>query len=307
MQVVQKVIISLLILPIIGFSQSFYLGESNNGSGAGNLYSIDSTTCAVSTIGAMGTSVSGLATDASGNLFGSEALSGNVGGNNSLLSINTSTGVATAIGLLTDGVDQHTSVPDITFRGSTLYGWSEFNDTVITINTATGAVTDLGNGNNSAGSGLAANAAGTMYVIPCGGCGFTMGSADDSDLYTVDPGTGVLTYATDLIDNTTNGDVELGNTTIAAMTFDNAGNLWGFAGAFIGGGSSSSDLVSINTTTGELLTVCSGLPDGIDALSFAGVSTPAIIPATTNWFIAAIVMLFIGLGGLFGYRRFGQS
>ncbi len=297
----KKCVYLLLMLPVLASSQQFYLGESNQGSGAGNLYSIDAGTCALTTIGAMGTTVTGLATDAGGNLFATEATER---GNSNLLSINTTTGVATPIGLLVDELATHSGVPDITFRGGTLYGWSEFNDTVVTIDTATGAVTDLGNGNNSAGSGFAANAAGTLYAIPCGGCGFNMGVTDNSDLFTVDPVTGVVTQVTDLIDNTTNGDVEFGNHTISAMTFDDAGNLWGYAGAF--GAGTVGDLVSVNITTGELLTVCAGLPAGIDALAFAGIALPpAIIPSSTAWFQMALALFFIGFVGLFGYRRFG--
>lgn len=303
MPILKKSVLLFLLVPFLSSSQSFYLGESNSGSGSGNLYSIDATSCALTTIGAMGRSVSGLAIDANGNTFASESTGG---GSSNLLSINTTTGAASVIGLLDDGSSIHGSMPDITFRNGVLYGWSELNDTVVTINTSTGAVTDLGNGINSAGSGLATNSTGTMYVIPCAGCGnFTMGVADDSDLHTVDPTTGVVTQVSDLIDNTTDGNIELSNTTIAAMTFDDADNLWGFAGAFVGGGSLSNELISINTTTGELLTICSGLPDGIDALAFAGlVSPPAIIPSSTQWFQMALILFFVGVAGLFGYRKF---
>jgi hypothetical protein len=302
MSLLKKGLFLLVMSPCLVLSQNFYLGESNQGSGAGNLYSIDAATCALSTIGAMGTSVTGLASDASGSLFATEATQF---GNSNLLSINTTTGAPSVIGLLTDGVDIYGSVPDITFRGSTLYGWSELNDTAVTIDTATGTVTDLGNNSaSSAGSGLAANSSGTLYVVPCAGCGFTPAVADDSDLFTVDPTTGVLTQVTDLIDNTTNGDVENGAITISAMTFDNTDSLWGYAGTF--GSGATGDLVSVNTVTGELLTVCAGLPAGIDSLALAGPALPpAVIPASTNWFIAAIIMLFIGFGGIFGYKRFG--
>lgn len=270
----------MLILPILGFSQNFYLGESNSGSGTGNLYSIDAATCTMTTIGAMGTTVTGLATDASGNLFATEATNS---GNSNLLSINTTTGAATVIGLLDEGGIIHGSVPDITFRGSTLYGWSELNETVVTINTTTGAVTDLGNGFGSSSTGMAASSTGVLYVNP-----------GDGNLYTSDPVTGVTTLLIALVDNTTVGSLN-------ALTFDSSGGLWGYAGTTV---PTAGELVTVNIATGAIDTVCTGLPLGIDAIARGGFAPPAMIPSSTRWFQMALILFFIGLVGLFGYKRF---
>jgi hypothetical protein len=210
MSLLKKSLFLLVMSPCLVLSQNFYLGESNQGSGTGNLYSIDAATCTLSTIGAMGRGVTGLATDAAGSLFATEATAF---ANSNLLSINTTTGASTVIGLLTDGVDIYGSVPDITFLGSTLYGWSELNDTIITIDTATGTVTDLGNGIGSFSTGLAANSSGSMISSP-----------DNNDLFTVDPVTGVNTQLIALVNNT------VGGLTLNALAFDNADNLWGYAG-----------------------------------------------------------------------------
>jgi hypothetical protein len=286
MSLLKKSLFLLVLSPCLVLSQSFYLGESNEGSGSGNLYSIDAATCTLSTIGAMGRGVTGLATDANGNLFATEATLYNNVRDSNLLSINTSTGVATDIGLLDDGSLIHGAVPDISFRGATLYGWTEETDTIVTIDTLTGAVTDLGNGNSSSSTGLAANSSGTLIASP-----------DNSNLYTVDPVTGVNTQLIALVNNTTGG------LDLNALTFDNADNLWGYAGTtnVVAG-----ELVTVNLATGSIDTVCTGLPFGIDSLAIAGPALPpAVIPASTNWFIAAIIMLFIGFGGIFGYKRFG--
>jgi hypothetical protein len=284
MKNIRKTLFVMLMLPILGFSQNFYLGESNLGSGTGNLYSIDAATCTMTTIGAMGTTVTGLATDASGNLFATEATQF---ANSNLLSINTTTGAATVIGLLDDGVDIHGGVPDITFRGSTLYGWSEINDTVITIDTTTGAVTDLGNGVGSGSTGMAASSTGVLYVNP-----------GDGDLYTSDPVTGITTSLIALVDNTAIGPGNLN-----ALTFDSSGGLWGYSGTT---NRVAGELVTVNIATGAIDTVCTGLPLGIDAIAIArgGFAPPAMIPSSTRWFQIALILFFIGLVGLFGYKRF---
>ena len=98
----------------------------------GSLYSINSTTAASSLIGAMGTSANSLVFDSAGNLFTA---------NSSLYSVNVSTGAATLIG---NGGDSYSSSGDLAFVGGDLFLSSSIGNSLVEINPATGVGTAIG-------------------------------------------------------------------------------------------------------------------------------------------------------------------
>ncbi len=83
-----------------------------------------------------------------------------------LLSIDPATGLVTVIDELDDGVENHPTIAELEFAGSTLYGWSENDDTLVEIDTATGEVTILSEGTDTAGDGMAYDPdTDTMYAV----------------------------------------------------------------------------------------------------------------------------------------------
>ena len=73
-------------------------------------------------------------------------------------------------------------IPDITFVGSRLIGWTESGDDAVEIDTATGSVSVIGEASESTyNTALAANASGTVYLLEAG---------VDGKLMTVDASTG---------------------------------------------------------------------------------------------------------------------
>ena len=129
----------------IGFAAGVLYGLSPTG----NLYTINTSTAAISLVGATNIanpgSVVGLS-DSTANVL-------TAGGNGQIYNINTSTGAGTAIG--TGSANYETSGDDA-YAGSTLYLTSVFpdSDSLFTIDTSTGVGTNLGQ--LCAGAGCAA-------------------------------------------------------------------------------------------------------------------------------------------------------
>ncbi len=116
-----------------------------------------------------------------GSLYATESMGG------SLLVIDMDSLEGTELGAL----DQH--IPDITFVGSRLIGWTEAGDDAVEIDTATGSVTVLGSSSEStAQTGLAADSSGTVYLLESGVNGKLMtvdsstGSVSGSDYISCD-------------------------------------------------------------------------------------------------------------------------
>jgi hypothetical protein len=192
----------------------------------------------VKTVGRIGFAVTGLAIDpTTGTLYGATGRSTSGGAPNpgSLITINRTTGAGTLIG---DELPTTQAAADLTFTpDGTLYGWLEDSlDDLAVINKATGAATVVGDsGLDTYGSGLASNAAGTLF--------FT-GEGEQGRLHTIDRNTGVATQV-----GTLNGPD--GGPGISALAFDAAGTLFGTripsdSPAF------ASDLITIATPSGAI-------------------------------------------------------
>ena len=279
----------LLTLPMVSSAQ-LLVGQGMAGTGVGNLYNVDPATCTVTTIGAMGASITGLAQAPDGTLYATESTGYS---DSRLLQIDPLSGVATPVGVLNDsgGTFVHGAMPDAMFVGSTLYAWTEESDDLTTVNTATGEVTVIGNsGVGTAGSGLATDSSGVTWLIP----------SSDS-LYTVDRGTGLATLQVAL-----SGDVQ-GN--IDAMAFAADGTLYAIEQVPGSPGDSGSPtrLVSVNTTTGVQTEVCTTaqIPVGLDAIVAASTVPvgPAAIPTANEWMMAGLALLIAGAAGMVVARR----
>lgn len=98
-----------------------------------DLYAINKTTAATTLIGSLGTAVNSLVFDGSGTLYAA---------NNNLYSINTGTGAASLIG---NGGAPYSSSGDLAFVGGKLYLSSTPGDSLIELDTATGAGSLIGN------------------------------------------------------------------------------------------------------------------------------------------------------------------
>lgn len=244
---------------------------------AGALYLLDprdATAIAIGAIesaGAVGHGVTGLAFAADGTLFATEATSGGDLGPSRLLTIDPATAAATIVGPLTDSADDainHGSVPDITFAGETLVGWTERTDDAVTIDPATGVVSVLGDsGVASAGDGLA-----TLD-------GVVIGAVEDarSAFYSIDPGTGAVTEL-----GTLTSDPELALEVCAMTTY--AGALYAILCPNVGAAVSGSVLATIDAATGALA-VLGAAPPGIDALASddpTGTTARGFTPPTTS-------------------------
>ncbi len=175
-------------------------GADGKGALAGNLYLVDPRDGTSVVIGPIESdvgphAVTGLAFDAEGTLWATDATSGlDEGGapDPQLMTIDPATGQATLVGpLLEGGTTEHRSIPSITFVGSTLLGWTRTDNAPVSIDTATGAVTVLGAGLGQAsfGNAMVATDAETAVVFPTG-------ASDGADIrghfYSVDAASGEL-------------------------------------------------------------------------------------------------------------------
>jgi hypothetical protein len=181
------------------FQYSGLYGADGKGAVAGDLYLVDPRDGTSVAIGAIESAagphaVTGLAFDAEGTLWATDATSGLDEGpapNPRLLTIDPATGAATVVGDLLEGATRHRSISDITFVGSTLIGWSRTNNGPVSIDTATGAVTVLGDGLGEAsfGNGIVANGADSAMVFPAGA---SDGAGIRGQYYSVNAVTGEL-------------------------------------------------------------------------------------------------------------------
>jgi hypothetical protein len=185
----------LLALSPLRGQEVIYIASGSGGI-AGNLYTVDPTTAVTTLVGPITNAsgggaigITGLAFHPlNGKLYGitSNATSGNTV-QRSLVTINTTTAVATVIG----GLGFPNS--DISFRSDgTLYGYEAGGNTpaarsMTTINLTTGAATRVGTAFASSvtfGGGLAFSPSGTLYLSASGSAG---------SLDTLDPSTGART------------------------------------------------------------------------------------------------------------------
>jgi hypothetical protein len=226
--------------------------------------------------------VTGLAFDPSSGLLYGSTNNQSPTAPSSLILINPTTALATLVGSY--GTPNQT-MADLTFRpDGTLYGWLEAStDSLFTINKLTGAVSLVGSsGIGTYGSGLASDAAGTLYYT---------GSGTGSVLRTINPVTGLPTVVATL-----SGGVNFGDP-INALAFDSSGVLFGVENAF----ASAAYLTSIDTSTG-LITVRGQSIDRLDAIAFQADSISTPEPST---------IVSLGIAGLialgYGVRRRRKS
>jgi hypothetical protein len=245
---------ALLAFASPGSAQERLYGADGARGFPSKLYVLDpSTGAATQTVGpiftglAAGLAVTGLAEDPStGVLYG--VTGSNAGVASNLITINKNNGQSTLVG--DEILDTSNGAADITFTpDATLYGWSEDTDDLVTINKSNGEATIVGpSGISSSGSGLASNAAGTLFLAPDG---------DNGDLFTVDRSTGVATPGP-----TMNGS---GNQ-VPALAFDAAGTLFGVS-LDNDPDNRPTQLITIDTTSGAV-GVRGASVDRLDAIGF---------------------------------------
>jgi hypothetical protein len=211
---VNQVFNNIGIGPLAGVSTLVY------GSGdAGELYSIAPATGAVTAIGEMGHTMYDIAMY-NGVLYGVDATS-------DLYTINTTTGVATA--LAGGGALGHT-VNSLTFSPTGVL-YAVGNDTLYTVNTTTGHATTVGTGTGAgtyASSGDLEFFNGVLYLTSSNGGG-------NDRLFKIDPATGQGTLV----------GTNLGFTHVYGLA-EQGGVLYGFVNT----GTTGQDILKINTTTG---------------------------------------------------------
>lgn len=292
-------------------------GISGGGTPPQTLYSLDIASCSVSTVGDMGDSITAMDFDNAGSLVGIRAT--DFTPPYTLYSIDTGSGALTPIIDLNDGAggDAAGNFPDMAFDPTTgdWYAWTENSDDLTQVDPGTGLVTVLGDAygsNPSAGSGTSIDASGTIWTIPCAGCGDGVrganGNGEDrggggviaDGLYTVDPTTGLASFVVQL----TGEDL---NSTINGMDFAADGTLYAIEGGFCGAVDCPTRLVSIDTTTGAISEVCpqSALPTGVDAVAIAGLPATVAVPLMNNWMFLSIALLLGSLAAFQVWRRQG--
>jgi len=226
-----------------------------------NLYSINPNTGAANLIGSIGfKSCSGIAIHPNtGAMFGAcNTSTGEPGSKVSVLvSIDTLTGAGSLIGQTgienapIDGSD----ISDLSFRpNGQLFGYAPNqvgpNDLLVTIDTNTGAATLIGPTELFLfGNGIAWSPADILF------------HADDTDLSTVNPTTGALTFVASL-------NFPLGVEKISGMDFQPLTNiLYGSTGG--GSNNPGPNLVIIDTNPGDVTIVGDTGLDGLTGLAFA--------------------------------------
>ncbi|NKI34903.1 hypothetical protein HFP89_06975 [Wenzhouxiangella sp. XN79A] len=279
-------------------------------------YALDVATCSVSTVGTMGDSITAMDFDNAGNLVGIRAT--DFTPPYTLYSIDTGSGALTSIIDLTDGGGDPNvgNFPDMAFDPTTgnWYAWTESGDDLTQVDPGTGVVTVLGDaypGNNpSAGSGTSVDSSGTIWTIPCSGCGdgARAGNGNGEErggviadaLYTVDPTTGLASFVVQLTGEDT-------NFTINGMDFASDGTLYAIEGGFCNDTNCATRLVSIDTTSGAITEVCpqAALPTGVDAVAIAGLPASVAVPLMNHWMFLAIALLLGSVAAVQVWRRQG--
>jgi hypothetical protein len=220
----------------------------------GMLYEIDPSNGTATPIGSVGFAVNGLALSPSGDLFATEATDFGVLGNPRLLRVDPTTGAGSVIAPLLDSSRKfvHVEIPDISFVGGRLIGWSERGDVPVEINTTTGLVMILGPSLRSDGDGVVGTDGNTAYLTP--------ERNDGGILHSIDVVTGLTTPTVDL------AGTAIQDGRIIAMTM-HAGTLYGVLRD--NGGVAPPDtstLVSIDPSTGAVAEI-GLLPPEITSLS----------------------------------------
>jgi hypothetical protein len=233
------------------------LGADGKAGFPGNLFGIDPVTGAAHTIGPIGFAITGLAMFTDGFLYGTESSRNDM---SRLIRIDPVTGAGTVVGPLeTAAAVAHPSIADLTVSNGVLFGWSENGDQPVTIDHLTGLVTVVGGGTGSFGSGIAADAVGTI---------FSTTSGVNGTLDTVDPLTGVVTVGPAVTGASPNPSA------INALAFLN-GTLFALGNDSDNSPASALELYRIDTATG-VMTLVAAYPPG----AFGGRAMDSLAGAT---------------------------
>lgn len=200
-----------------------------------NLYTVNTSTGATTSIGPIGFAVTGLAFRPSDNvLFGATS---NQSGSNpaSLITIDPGTGAGTLVGAFNITTPVASAIADLSFRSdSVLFGEGAATHRLYTINQGTGAATQVSATTIAApysGGGTAFNSADVLYVFP---------KRDNGIYYIVNSATGALTAQPVLT-----GSPEAGGQ-VAAAAFDVADLCWVVS---IGATNTWIDTINVGTST----------------------------------------------------------
>jgi hypothetical protein len=208
-----------------------------------DLYTVDPTTGAMTSVGAIGYAVTGLAFDpTTGILYGST--SGNSAANpHSIITIDPLTGAGTLVGDL--GLGAGHNAADIAFNAAgDLFGWDSHGNTsstqgLLAINKATGAGTHIGSpGIITNGDAMDFDLSDVLWLLPEGA-----GAAFLATYYVVDPATGAVT---DQFPPNHVGFAPIDGNLVAG-SFDTSGV---FFVVLSGSGGASVRLVTFDTATG---------------------------------------------------------
>jgi hypothetical protein len=282
--------VATLCLLVIGpdASADILYGISGAGGGSSTLYTIDPTSGAVSstvgtvTVGGTGVMVTSIAfSPIDSKLYG--VTNDPVSGKAELVTINTGTGVAAAVGNLNTS-PPNTSTTALAFAtNGTLFGYVKQGsqpESLFTINTGTGAATPIGASgvNPSSGDGMAMNSAGTLYFAGKGASG---------TLYTLNTSTGAATPGPTLSNAplTTNGQIK-------GMVFDSGSTLFAIN---LQTGTFNANLVTIDPVTG-ILTNIGSTQNGLSGLA----DLPAAVPEPSSLALAAAAALAWAVRNRFG-------
>ncbi|HEV8438120.1 MAG TPA: hypothetical protein VGT40_08500 [Methylomirabilota bacterium] len=280
---------ALLLVAPPALAETLYGSDGAQGH-LSNLYILDPATGAVlSTVGAIGFAVTGLAVHpATGVLYGSTSNQSPVAPG-SLVRIDKTTGAGTLIGSFSVATTNNT-MSDLTFtRDGTLYGWASSSGDLYTIDLATGKATQVSDSSvgGQIGSGLAADASDTLYLAI---------ETDDGELLILDRGTGLPV-----------GQVNLDGTTdeaIPALAFNAAGTLFGVRLHNFPPPNPSelATLITINKTTGHI-TEIGPTVTRLDAIAFdSGVVCPgpagvpmvaAVLPSSRSVQVGTTATAFV--------------
>jgi hypothetical protein len=219
----------------------------------GNLYIVDPATAASVTVGPLGVAVTGLALSPGGVLYGATAVATT---GNTLVTIDPYTARVTTIGVLMTTTSIALWVPDLTFAGTQLLGWSGpgsaggVGAALLKINLTTGRATPFAaQAGASPSAAVASVSDGTVLVV------------QNHNLSSVNTTNGSLVTGPALSNNAgANGLTFVGGTLYASQPTSMTPRL--------------TTLVTINPTTG-VVTAVGPLPPSTDAI--VGIPSPSIL------------------------------
>ena len=220
---------------------------------ASDLYRVNPETGMATSIGPIGEGVTGLAVHPATRVLYAVTSANSPTTPRALFTIDPATGDSTLVGAL--GIPD-SAVADISFADDgTLFGWSENTDDLVTIDLGTGTATVVGDSElDTAGSGLAFHAAGTLFFAGA----FDPGSPA---LTTIDPATGFVDGPIVAFTGLQGGD----QGRVGALAFHPETEVLYGVGKVAN--ALGSGLVTINPTTAAAALV-GPVPDRFDAIAF---------------------------------------